>query len=103
MSTTAAPHTVIHWYFTAPDGSPADRPWGREGPEACLDIHAELGREYALADADPDFAATSFAFCRVRTFLAYTLTLRRGAFDGEAGEWLGYRQPDGSYRREEAP
>lgn len=100
--TTATPalNLLVHWGFTDPHGRQADAPWMHEELRACLDIGDEVRREYALAEADPAFVTLSFDFCRVATRMTYTLTLRREAFSADSLTWLGYRQADGSYRRE---
>jgi hypothetical protein len=94
VPTARPPDMLIDWGFHDPQGRRCGPP--RYG----TDIQLEALRLYDEAKADPEFCALTVAFCEVRYRLPWTLRLRRVAYDGETGVFLGYRQPDGSYRVE---
>lgn len=90
-------HTLIHWGFTDPAGNRAELPLSLRDQ-----IMPEVLREYEVAEADPDFVSLVVEFSEVAYRLPWRLVLRREAYSADTLTWLGYRQADGPYSREES-
>ena len=91
---TRPPDVLIDWCFLDPEGNRCGPP--RYGDDILMEAH-RLARE---ADADADFTALVVDFSEVRYRLPWRLVLRRVAWHGTTGVFLGYRQAGGSYSRE---